>query len=104
MEYNVVLSAQAQTHFRKIIDYLLNELRNQQAAISVTDDFDDTIARLSRVAGSLKLCDDSVLRSKGYRTIHFRKHKYLIVYTIDENMAYVEGIYHDLQDYEGILR
>lgn len=104
MEYDVVLTVQAQTDFREIINYLVYELQNQQAAASVTDDFDDTVARLSHVAGSLKLCDDSVLRTRGYRTIHFRKHKYLMVYTIDGDRAYVEGIYHDLQDYEGILR
>lgn len=85
MEYDVILSAQAQIHFREIIDYLLNELQNQQAAVNIADDFDDTVARLSRVAGSLKFCDDDVLRTKGYRTIHFRKHKYLMVYTLDEN-------------------
>ena len=79
MEYDIVLSVQAQTHFREIINYLIYELQNQQAAISVADDFDETIARLSHVAGSLKLCDDSVLRAKGYRTIRFRKHKYLMV-------------------------
>lgn len=104
MEYEVVLSDQAKIHFRGIINYLLYELQNQQAAISVADDFDDTIARLSHMAGSLKLCDDNILRAKGYRTIHFRKHKYLMVYTVDENRAYVQGIYHDLQDYEGILQ
>lgn len=104
MEYDIVLSVQAQTHFREIINYLIYELQNQQAAISVADDFDETIARLSHVAGSLKLCDDSVLRAKGYHTIRFRKHKYLMVYTVDGDRAYVEGIYHDLQDYEGILQ
>lgn len=61
MEYDIVLSVQAQTHFREIINYLIYEFQNQQAAISVADDFDETIARLSHVAGSLKLCDDSVL-------------------------------------------
>lgn len=104
MEYDVVLSVQAQTDFREIINYLVYELQNQQAATSVVDDFDDTIARLSHVAGSLKLCDDNVLRARGYRTIHFLKHKYLMVYTIDGDRVYVEGIYHDLQDYEGIMR
>ena len=104
MEYDIVLSVQAQTHFREIINYLIYELQNQQAAISVADDFDETIARLSHVAGSLKLCDDSVLRAKGYRTIRFRKHKYLMVYTVDGYRVYVEGIYHNLQDYEGILQ
>lgn len=94
----------AEMQFRDIIDYLLYELENQQAAINVVNDFDDTIARLSHTAGSLKLCDDRVLRAKGYRTIHFKKHRYLMVYTIDEGTAYIEGIYHDLQDYENALR
>ncbi len=103
MVYEVILSSQAKTHFRKIIDYLLYELENRQAAISVADDFDDTVARLSHMAGSLKLCDDRVLQAKGYRTIHFRRHRYLMVYTVDGDRANVEGIYHELQDYEGIL-
>lgn len=104
MEYKVALTSRAKTQFRKIIDYLLYELENQQAAINVADDFDNTIARLSHIAGSLKLCDDKRLRSKGYRTIHFKSHQYLMVYTIEEGVAYVEGIYHDLQDYENALR
>lgn len=104
MEYEVILSTRAQEHFREIIDYLLYKLQNRQAAVSVADDFDDTIVRLSHVAGSLKLCDDSLLRAQGYRTIHFRKHRYLMVYTIDGDKVCVEGIYHDLQDYENILR
>lgn len=44
MEYDVVLAVQAQTDFREIINYLAYELQNQQAAASVVDDFDNTIA------------------------------------------------------------
>ena len=72
--------------------------------MNVMEDFDGTVARLSHMADSLKLCDDSRLRAGGYRTIHFQKHKYLMVYTIEGNRICVEGIYHDLQDYENILR
>lgn len=104
MEYKVVLTSMAEMQFRDIIDYLLYELENQQAAINVVNDFDDTIVRLSHTADSLKLCDDKVLRAEGYRTIHFKKHRYLMVYTLDEDTAYIEGIYHDLQDYENALR
>lgn len=104
MEYEVILTAQAKKHFREIINYLLYELESQQAASSIADDFADTIAHLSYMAGSLKFCDDSTLRAKGYRTIHFKLHKYLMVYTVDDARVYVEGIYHDLQDYENILR
>lgn len=78
-------------------------MENQQAATNVINDFDETIARLSHVAGSLKLCDDKILRAKGYRMVRFKKHQYIMVYTIDADVAYIEGIYHDLQDYENAL-
>lgn len=104
MEYKVVLTSAAEVQFRNILNYLLYEFKSQQAAANVVNDFDDTVSRLSHVAGSMKLCDDRILREKGYRTIHFKRHQYLMVYTMDQNTAYIEGIYHDLQDYENILR
>lgn len=104
MEYEVVLTTQAKTQFREIINYLLYELESQQAAINVANDFEATIVRLSSMAGSFRLCENEVLRAKGYRVIHFRKHKYLMVYSLQRDTAYVIGIYHDLQDYENALR
>lgn len=104
MEYEIFLTVQTKMHFRQIIDYLLYKLENKQAAASVMDDFDETIDKLSHVAGSLKLCDDAALRSQKYRTIHFEHHRYLMIYRIENNIVYVEGIYHDLQDYESIFR
>lgn len=104
MEYKVVLTSQAKAHFREIIHYLHYELESRQAATNVTNDFEETIGRLSMIAGSLKLCDDEVLKTKGYRTIHFKRHKYLMIYSVNNDTAYVEGIYHDLQDYENALK
>lgn len=104
MEYKVVLTSAAKIQFRNILNYLLMNSKANRQATNVVNDFDDTVSRLSHVAGSLKLCDDKILRAKGYRTIHFKRHQYLMVYTINQNTAYIEGIYHDLQDYEKTLR
>lgn len=40
MVYEVILSEEAQEHFRRIIHYLIYELRSDQAASRVTDDMD----------------------------------------------------------------
>ena len=45
MEYEVVLTSQAQLDFRKITHYLLYEFKSEQAAIGVTDDMEKTIER-----------------------------------------------------------
>lgn len=100
MEYKVVLTTQAKMDFRRIIDYLLYELENEQAAANITNDMENTINRLSHVAGSLKLCEDSKLHSLGYRTIHFKHHKYFMLYRVENNKVYVDAVYYDLQNYE----
>ena len=104
MEYEVVLTTQAKTDFRQIINYLLFKLNNEQAATNATNDMENTIDQLSHVAGSLKMCEDERLRTLGYRTIHFKRHKYFMLYRIEGSVVYVDGIYHDLQDYENLTR
>lgn len=104
MGFKVVLTSQAQLDFRNITYYLLYELKNEQATISVTNDMENTIERLSYMASGLKLCDNPRLRGLGYRTIHFKRHNYFMLYRIQDDTVYVDAIYHDLQNYEDILQ
>lgn len=104
MDYEVILTATAKTQLDQIIYYILSEFGSEQAALSVMEDADNTRDKLAHVAASLKLCDDSNLRALGYRTIHFKHHRYFMLYRIEDDKVYVDAIYHDLQDYEGILR
>lgn len=103
-DYEVVLTKKAELQAQKILDYIFYELENAQAAFSVEQDMKETVTRLSRVAGTLKYCDDLELRSLGYRTIHFKRHKYFLLYKIIDDRVYVIGIYHDLQDYKNALK
>ncbi|MDE7477301.1 MAG: type II toxin-antitoxin system RelE/ParE family toxin [Lachnospiraceae bacterium] len=104
MGYKVIISDKAELQLDQFIYYILVELGNEQAAQNVLADAEETKERLANVADSLKLCDNSRLRSLGYRTIRFEHHRYFMVYRIDGNIVYVEGIYHELQDYENYIR
>lgn len=104
MDYDVILTDLAKAHLDQIIHYLLYQIQSTQAACNVLEDAKNTQERLSRLAGSLKLCEDPQLRSLGYRTIHFKYHKFFMIYRIENHKVYVDGIYHDLQDYENLLR
>lgn len=103
-DFEVIFTDKAEIQTQEILDYIFYELGNPQAALSVEQDLKDTVARLSHVAGSLKLCDDPALSSLGYRTIHLKRHQYFMLYKNIDNYAYIVGIYHDLQDYESILK
>lgn len=104
MDYKIILTDPAREQFEQIIYYILYKLGNKQAANNVIRDAEEAKLRLSHLAGSIKMCEDDHLRALGYRTIHFKRHKYFMLYRIEGSVVYVDGIYHDLQDYENLTR
>ena len=100
MDYKVVVTAEAEEDLNQFIQYLLLAKKNKQAAKNVLDDFEDTVELLKHVAGSLKTCDNPRLQSLGYHRINFQKHRYFMLYRIEDDVVYVDDIFHELQDYE----
>ena len=100
MDYNVVVTRDAEDDLERFIKYLIIEKESMQAAESVLNDYDATIESLKHVAGSLKLCDNPILRQLEYRRINFLNHRYFMLYRIVDNVVFVDSIFHELQDYE----
>ncbi len=100
MEYKVVITEDAEADLDGYIRYLLFEKKSIQAAQNVLNDFEATKASLSKIASGLKPCDNPKLREYGYRRINFMSHRYFMLYRIEGNMAIVDNIFHELQDYE----
>ena len=103
VSYNVVTSPKALSQLEEYIDYIRHTLFNKQAAASVWSDALETVGKPENVAGSLSYCDDPDLKELGYRKISFIHHRYVMIYRVENNTAYVEAIYHQLQDYENIF-
>ena len=98
--YNVIISPKALSQLNSYIDYIQYTLLNDQAARSIWQDALETRNRLAIVAGTLEYCTHPQLKQLGYRAIHFKQHRYTMLYRIDGTDTYVDGIYHQLQDYE----
>ena len=92
MGYKVVVTSDAEKDFDRFIQYLLFEKKNVQAAQSVLNDFEATKKSLAQVVGSLKLCENPRLQMFGYR--------YFMLYRIEEDIVFIDNIFHELQDYE----
>ena len=103
MAYNVVVTSDAEKDLDKFIRYLLFEKKNEQAAGNLLDDFEETKNILSNVAASLKDCDNPKLKQFGYKRINFRKHRYFMLYRLEGNMAIIDNMFHELEDYENYL-
>ena len=104
MDYKVMITSDAEEDLDRFIRYLLFKKKNRQAALNVLNDFEETKRALSVAAGSLKLCDNPRLNALGYRKIHFLSHRYFMLYRIEGNLAIVDNIFHELQDYENKIR
>ena len=104
MDYKVMITSDAEEDLDRFIRYLLFKKKNRQATLNVLNDFEETKRTLSVAAGSLKLCDNPRLNALGYRKIHFLSHRYFMLYRIEGNLAIVDNIFHELQDYENKIR
>ena len=103
MVYKVIITPPAQHRLDMYVGYTLVKLKNRQAAKAILEDAKSTKKRLSEIADSLKLCDNPILKKHGYRKINFLKHDFFMVYRIEDNKVIVDGMFHKLQDYEGIF-
>ncbi len=89
---------------REILYHIRYRLKNPQAAKSVKKDLNETKEKLSLVAESIKLCDEPELKKYEYRVIFFQRHRYVMLYRVSGETVYVDGIYHELQNYQNLFR
>lgn len=100
MDYEVKITSEAEEDFEVFLQYLILEKKNIQAARHFITDFEETKKTLSRVAGSLKLCDNLELNRMGYRRMNFLTMNYFILYRLEGKTAIIDNIFHGSQDYE----
>lgn len=93
MDYKVVVTSDAEEDLDRFLQYLLFEKKNEPAAGNILDDFGDTLNCLKNVAGSLSLCENQRLRALGYHRINFLRHRYFMLYRIEENTVFIDDIF-----------
>ena len=103
MGYKVIIMPPAKRRLDRYVFYTIETLGNRQAAKAILADARETKKRLSMAADSLKICDNPILEKDGYRNIKFAKHKFVMLYRIQDDTVIVDGMFHELQDYEGIF-
>ena len=98
--YRVVTTDEAKSQMREYLSYIKYELKNPEAARAVRDDWKETTKALKSVAASIGDPDSSKLIKRNLKKMHFRRHNYVMLFRIKNNVVEVVNIYHNLQDYE----
>ncbi len=101
-QYRVNITDEVKEQFKKYLRYVRFKLRNEQAYNSLKNDYMETIKELKTSAGTIPIDDAPNLMKRNIRRIHFRKHRYVMLYTIDKNVVYVVEIHHELEDYRDV--
>ena len=102
MKWYVISTEDVQNDLDNYVYYLLVEKLNEQAANALLIDYDETVDKLSEVAGTLKNLEDSELDE--YRKIRLRRHNYYLLYRIVDNTVYIDRMFHDLQDLDKAMK
>ncbi|MBO4908828.1 MAG: type II toxin-antitoxin system RelE/ParE family toxin [Lachnospiraceae bacterium] len=97
MEYKVVVTSDAEEDLSNFLFYLIFVIRNPQAAHNVNEDYLTTINLLKTVAGTMKIAESFSNDWVIYRKISFRKHRYYMLYRIDDDTVFIDHIFHELQ-------
>ena len=101
-DWKVITTEDVQNDLDNFVYYLLSEKLNEQAAKALLEDYDETIDKLSEVAGSLKKLEDPDLCE--YRKIRLRRHDYYLLYRLKGDTAIVDRMFHDLQDLDKAMK
>lgn len=100
MDYEVVVTPDAESDMNAFLDYLFYSKQNVQAVAALTDDFEKTLRRLAISAASLRPDDDLKCAALGYHRIRLHRHRYFMMYRLEGQTAIVDRVFHDLQDYK----
>lgn len=99
MVYKLLIAEQAEKQIEKAIAYVTEVLKNPKAAADILDDILHVYNTLEKDAASFAFCEDNYLRAKGYRKFSLYKHDYIVIYRVNEDIVYIAGFFHMLENY-----
>lgn len=86
MGYNLEVTRKASQNVDKLVAYLLDPLKNGQAASLFLSGVDQVYACLEEDPWQLPACTDYVLRKKEYRKAKVPGMFYVVIYQVDEDI------------------
>lgn len=87
----------------EIVYYLLYHLKSEQAARHLMNGVEKIYDRLEENPYQFPECRDRYLKSREYREAVIADMDYLLIYRVKNNVVYVLGIFHNLENYKNKL-
>ena len=101
--YKVEILPKAREDLRRALNYLIYVKLSPKAADSVLKDFEETIEKLSYLADSYQMLESDILRKRSLKRVNFSRHKYFLLYKIENDKVFITNIFHAREDFENKL-
>lgn len=98
-EYELVFSSSIDNMVDSCMDYLINDIKNPDAASHLADEITEIYDRMEYDPYQFPRDRNSVLFMLGYRRVHLSSMRYHFEIRIVDHVVYVDGFFHDLEDY-----
>lgn len=101
MQYKLIITERAEELLDSIIHYIMNKLKNPQAAGNLLTEIEHVYDNLESNPEMYAYSEDLFMKSRGYRKAVVPHYDYVIIFRIDEdiNTVYIMGYFHDLELY-----
>lgn len=99
MAYKLIITEHAEKLIDNLIYHLLFQLKNEQAAIHLLNGIDTIYSFLKDNPLKFPICKNNNLAKKGYHEALVPQMKYTIVFCISNDVVYIMGVFHQLENY-----
>ena len=99
MAYNLIITKRAEELLDDLIYQLINRYKNEDATKRLLNHIGCIHDRLIDNPYQFPLIRDRYLSMQGYRIAIIPKTKYILVFDIREDIVFVLGIFHQLENY-----
>ena len=100
MAYNLHVTEHAEELLDRILQYLIYQFKNKQAARHLLDEIENIYGRLEENPLQFPICRDTYLAKKGYREAVTGQMGYVIVFSTQTDVVNIVGIFHQLENYQ----
>lgn len=102
MDYKIIITKRASLLLDKIVEYIVQILKNQQAAKNLLNEINQVLLNLESSPEIYPLLIDPNLKPDYYRKAKVSHYNYIIIFRIDNKSkkVYILGAFHSLEKYE----
>ncbi|MPW25780.1 type II toxin-antitoxin system RelE/ParE family toxin [Alkalibaculum sp. M08DMB] len=105
MKYKLTITERAEELLDHILNYIVNQLKNPQAASNLMNEIEHIFDNLECSPEMYAYSEDIFLKSREYRKVVVPHYDYVIIFRIDDDSrtVYIVGFFHDLELYKNKL-